>query len=258
MAQPATGTTWDVGGFNDVDNRFLDRGGKIAVLVRDNRGVATNISPVDEEDDVLWSPFAVDGQWRDDLFAWRRINGVWTKVATPNEGFHLVGAFKEGDGPKKSASIDSDDYMIEQSNDPFDTDIVKEDEPFSFTGVETLKDLMQRLRNNLPINDPITGETLCAAPGSNFRSSKPVGADPVDRQVLLLRNRKVGGQTRRICTGYGLGKLTDIGDSQMGKRDADAPELTFKPLPDPVLMDLVDGEYRAVTRVFWVNGLSNP
>lgn len=255
MAQPATGTTWDAGGFNDVDSRFLDRGGKIAVLVRDDRGVDTDISPRDENGAVKWSAFAADDSWRKDLFAWRRVNGVWTKVATPNDGWHLVGAFKEGDGPKKSASIDSDDYMIEQSNRPFDTDIVKEDEPFSFTGVETLKDLMHRVRNNLRINDPVTGESLCAAPGSDFVASKPVSTDPVDRQVLLLRDRRVAGNSRKICWSYALGKLSDVGDSTMGKRDADAPELTFKPLQSPYFMDLVDGEYRPIVISFEVRGM---
>lgn len=255
MTQPATGTTWDSGGFNDVDNRFLDRGGKIAVLVRDNRGAATNISPRAANGDVAWSPFAQDGTWRNDLMAWRRVNGIWTKVATPNLGFHLVGAFKEGDGPKRSAKIDIDDYKIEQENWPFDSDIIGEDEPFSFTGVETLKDWVERLHNNLRLNDPDTGETVCSAPGSaNYVLSKPTSTDPIDRQVLLMRDRRIGGRSRRVCTGFSLGTLNNIGDSSMGKRDADAPELTFKPLPDPFFMDVVDGEFRPVLRARWIAG----
>ncbi|SIM07581.1 Uncharacterised protein [Mycobacteroides abscessus subsp. abscessus] len=136
MAIPATGTTWKAGGFNDVDNRFLERGGLIAALVRDARGSATNITPTDENGTVLWSPFAEDGQLRDDLFAFKKVDGFWVTNPEANEGFHLVGAFKEGDGPKKKGSLDTDDYMIEQSNFPFDSIITKEEETFSFTAVD--------------------------------------------------------------------------------------------------------------------------
>ena len=42
-AQPGTGTTWDAGGYNDIDSRLVERGGLQAVLVRDYRGADTDI-----------------------------------------------------------------------------------------------------------------------------------------------------------------------------------------------------------------------
>ncbi len=254
MTRPSTGTTWKAGGFNDVDSRFLERGGLIAALIRDARGPATDISPHNSDGSVKFSPLAADGQLRDDLFAFKKVNGYWVPNPDPNEGFHLVGAFKEGEGPKKTASIDTDDYMIEQDNWPFDSDITKEDEPFSFTGVETAKPLLRRLRNNLPLSRA-DGTLLVETPGGvDAGWGKPIGADPIDRQVLLLRARRKGGKTLYTCTGYALAKLSNIGDSQMGKKDADAAELTFKPLPDGIFMAMIDGEYVPVIKYEWIGG----
>lgn len=254
MAIPATGTTWKAGGFNDVDSRFLERGGLIAALVRDARGSATDLSSHDSNGDVKWSPFAEDGQLRDDLFAFKKVDGFWVTNPDPNEGFHLVGAFKEGDGPSKKASLDVDDYMIEQSNYPFDSLLTKEDEPFSFTGVETAKPLLRRLRYNLPLSDA-NGNVLVEDPGQfGATFAKPLEADFVDRQVLLLRARKVSGKFIYSCTGYALVRLTDIGEAKMGKKDADAAELTFKPLPDGIFMSKVDGEVVPVIKCDWMAG----
>lgn len=254
MTRPATGTTWRAGGFNDVDSRFLERGGLIAALIRDARGAPTDISPHNPDGSVKFNPLAADGQLRDDLFAFKKVGGYWVPNPDPNEGFHLVGAFKEGEGPKKSASIDSDDYMIEQDNFPFDSDITKEDEPFSFTGVETAKPLLRRLRNNLPLSRG-DGTLLVESPGgADAGWGKPIGADPVERQVLLLRARRKSGRTLYTCTGYALSKLNKIGDAQMGKKDADAAELTFKPLPDGIFMAVIDGEYVPVIKYEWIGG----
>lgn len=263
MARPATGTDWRPGGFNDVDPRFLERGGLIAALIRDAHGADTDISPHDSNGDVKWSPFALDGRLRNDLFAFKRVNGFWVPNPEPNEGWHLLGAFKEGDGPKKSAKIDIDDFKIEQDNFPFDTDIVGEDEPFSFIGVETAKPLLRRLRNNLPLSTP-DGTLLVEAPGeADAGWGRRIGADPVDRQVLLLRDRPRAGKHLYTCKGYSLAKLTDIGDSTMGKKDADAAQLTYKPLPDGIFMAMIDGEYVPVITYEWVGGdywvsLGNP
>jgi hypothetical protein len=75
---------------------------------------------------VKWSPFALDGKWRDDLCAFKRTNGVWTVNGSSNEGFHIAGAFKEGDGPSTKPNIREDDFMVLQSNFPFDSDVVEE------------------------------------------------------------------------------------------------------------------------------------
>lgn len=256
MAQASTGTTWDAAGLGNTDNRFLERGKLVAALIRDARGAATDISPHNSDGSIRWSPFAADGKWRNDLFAFVRTNGFWlTNEITPNDGFHLVGAFKEGDGPSQKPKIDNDKFMIVQSNHPFDVDIVSEELPFSFTAVETAKPLMRRLRNNLPLNDPATGAVLVEDPGLfNAVWCKPLDADNVDRQVLLCREKSISGQKIRTVEGYALAKLSDMGESKKDKKDSEAADLTYDPLPDGFFMGMVDGEYRPIIKATWVAG----
>ena len=254
MTRPATGTTFTAGGFNDVDNRFQDnRTGLVAALVRDARGADTDISPHTSNGAVAFSPLAEDGTLRADLFAHVREGGIWVENSDANQGFHLAGAFAEGNGPQSKPSIDSDEQMIEQSNAPFDVVPTKDDEPFSFTAVETAKPFLRRLRNNLRLVDAL-GASLVEVPGAADAGwSKPIDSDTVDRQVLLVRARRRGGKTLYIVDGYACTKLTDVGNSRMGKKGESA-ELTFKPVPDGFFMGYVDGEFVPIIKHTWVGG----
>lgn len=254
MTRPATGTTFVAGGYNDVDNRFQDnRTGLVAALVRDARGADTDISPHNSDGSVKWSPLAEDGTLRGDLFAFVRENGIWVENTDANEGFHLAGAFAEGNGPQSKPSIDSDEQMIEQSNAPFDVTPTKDDEPFSFTAVETAKPFLRRLRNNLRLTDS-NGNSLVEVPGGvDAGWGKPVDSETVDRQVLLVRARKRGGKTLYVVDGYACTKLTDVGNSRIGKK-GEAAELTFKPVPDGYFMAFQDGEYVPIIKYTWVGG----
>lgn len=254
MSIPATGTTWDGAGFNDVDSRFLERGKLRMALIRDARGAATDISPhSDENGTPAWSPFAQDGTWRDDLLAYKRISGEWEFVDTPNEGFHIVGAFKDGDGPASKPSIKNDDFMILQSNFPFDSDVTEEGEPFSFTAVETAKPVIRRLRNNLRLNDD-DGTVLVEEPGATDGWSRTLDGENVERQVLLVSEFKKGGLPVYTVDGYALCKLSDIGNSKKDKKDSEAAELTYQPLPDGYFSAAVDGVFKPILRHTWVGG----
>jgi len=254
MTRPATGTTFSAGGFGDVDNRFqTNRTGLLAVLVRDARGSDTDISPHNDDGSVRWSPLAEDGQLRDDLLAFKRVNGVWIENPDENEGFHLGGAFAEGNGPQQKPSLDSDEQMIEQSNTPFDVVLTKDDEPFSFTAVETAKPFLRRLRNNLRLSDA-NGASLVEVPGAADAGwAKPLDSETVDRQVLLISARKRGGKTFYEVDGYACSKLNDVGNSRKGKK-GEAAELTFKPIPDGYFMAMVDEEYVPIIKYTWVGG----
>lgn len=255
MTQPTTGIDFIAGGFNDVDNRFNDhRTGLIAVMVRDARGSATDISPHNPDGSVKWSPLAQDGQLRADLRAFiRDDDGYWVINAEQNEGFHLAGAFAEGQGFSTSPTMDVDDQAIEQSNMPFDSEIISENEPFSFTGIETARPFMRRLRNNLRLNAS-DGTVLVEEPGAADAGwSRPIAADSVDRQVLLIRNRRRGGKTLIVVEGYSCAKLTNIGAARAGKR-GEAAEMTFTPQQDGIFMGRVDGEYQPIIKHTWVGG----
>lgn len=254
MTQPATGTDWKPGGFGDTDNRFLERGGKIAVLVRQARGTATDISPHNSNGSVKFSPLAQNGQLRDDLFGWRRTNGIWAPVEDDNEGFHLLGAFKEGDGPTTKTDFNDDDYMIEQSNFPYDTDRVKEDEPFTLTPVDTLRPVLRRIRYGLPLADE-DGNNLVEYPGQpNTGYGRPVEYTPRNYQFLLMREFNKPEGVVRTIKGYALCKNNNIGDAKMGKKEAEAAPLTMKPIPDGIMMAVIDGEYQPVLMFEWIGG----
>lgn len=255
MTQPATGTTWDGAHFNDLDSRFLERGKPVQVLVRDERGEDTDISPHNDDGSVRWSPFAQDGKWRDDLLAQVRINGIWQpNPIDENEGFLATGAFKDGDGPTTKPKITNDDFMILQTDFPFDSDLVEQGEPFSFTPVETLRPVVRRLRNLLRLHDD-DGTCLVELPGeADAGWSRPLVSENWGRQFLLVREFRRGGLPIYTVEGYSLARSSDFGESKKDKKDSEASELSYQPLPSGYFMAMVDGEYVPILRHIWVGG----
>uniref|UniRef100_UPI003C30EB85 Major tail protein n=1 Tax=Mycolicibacterium phage Mycofy1 TaxID=3349809 RepID=UPI003C30EB85 len=254
MTQPLTGTTPAAGGYTTVDNRLQGghRTGLIAVAFRDALGTSTNISPHNANGSVRWSPLAQDGQLRDDLFAHRLENGVWVENTNPNEGWYLAGAFGEGNGPSSRPSIDTDDQMIEQSNWPFESDITKQDEPFTFQALQNLYPAIQRLANNLPLSDA-NGNPLVELPGEADGFSQPVDAEKIGRQFLLYGIRKKEGRYLYEVDAYDLAYLNNKGERKFGKRGT-AAELTFKPEPSGYFMAMVDGEYKPIIKHTFIGG----
>ncbi|EUA67416.1 putative gp11 [Mycobacteroides abscessus subsp. bolletii 1513] len=99
MTQPETGADWSVGGFTDTDSRFAIRGPLVAVLARDYRGAATDISP------HVFNPLAKDGKLRADLFARRKVGGYWVNNPEPNQGWLFLGANTKTGGPSVSRTL---------------------------------------------------------------------------------------------------------------------------------------------------------
>lgn len=237
MTIPSTGTTWRSGGFGDVDSRFNTRGGLAAILIRGNRGADTNISPWKIQGGVPvrnWSPFALDGEPRDDLFAVVQVDdGDWITNPDPNEGFYLIGATTEDGGPERAPDISNDNQMILQSNMPFDSDLTGESLAVNFTGVETLKPLMKRLRMNLQLENS-DGDLLVEDPGTeNFGIGKPIDTEAPEYQIVLMFARRKRGKFLYTAEGYSLCKLNDIGAFRRSKTDPDAGSLGYMVLPDP-------------------------
>lgn len=247
MTQPVTGTEWGAGGFADIDSRLAIRGPLVAACVRDYRGADTDLSPFTDGGAVNWSPFAQDGKLRADLFAVRKVNGVWVENTDTNEGWYYTGANTPDGGPEREPNIDTSDLDILQSRYPIDTDITREGKTVTFTPIESLKPLIKRLKNNLPLTDA-GGTSLVENPGaSDYFVGKPVEADFVERQLLLIRARSKAGRKIFTVEAYPLVKLTNVGAAQMHAEDADAAELGWTVLPDPYFMipsdsgDLIPG-----------------
>lgn len=263
VAQPATGaSSWDAGQFGIVDNRFYQRGPLVCVAVRDNQGAKTNISPwvAGTPPTLNFTPFAADGNLRNDLFADKQISGNWFFNTTPNLGFFRIGAFGEKVGPDRKGSIKHDDQMILQSNFPFTTDLTAEGISIAFTGIEALKPVMIRLRMNMPLVDA-SGNNLVEDIGEpGYVLSKPVTAEVIDRQILCIFARKTSVGFIYSVEGYPLVRLTDIGASKRDKVDPDAAPLTFTALPDPFHTNLDPNVLPSVQSVVpqfysqWVGG----
>jgi hypothetical protein len=241
MTIPTTGTTWRGAGLANVDSRFNTRGGLAAIGIRMNRGAATDISPWKYDTDGTtivrgWSPFALDGNPRDDLWAVVRINGEWITNPNPNEGFTLVGALTEDGGAERHYDVKNDNQMILQSTQPFDSDLTEENLAINFTGVETLKPSLKRLRMNLPLQDG-NGNYIVEDPGTeNFNIGKPVDNEGPEYQIILFFGRRKGGRWLYTAEGYALTKLNNIGSFKRSKTDPDAGQLGYMVLPDPFLV----------------------
>lgn len=251
MAIPATGKTMAGAGYLDKDPRQLERGKPMAVFIRDNRGAFTNISPHNPDGSPNWSPLAEDGSLRDDLWLFKKVNGEYILNPDPNEGFMRFVSFKEGDGPEFDRSTDTDELMIEQDDQVYDSVTTKQDETFTFSSVETLQDAWRRLRDNLPFSDA-NGNNLVQLPGASFTGwGQAVGSELVDRQALVVREfAKPGGAKAYTVKAYSLCRRTKVDKIKMSKKDAETAAFTFRDLPDPYFMAKIDGVYQPVKGPF--------
>lgn len=246
MARPTTGVSYDAGRFHRPDPKKLIRGRMIAVLVRDALGTATNLSPHNPDGSVNFSPLAEDGQLRADLLI--------DSAGTTNDGWRLVGPVHKGDGPKKSTSIDTDNYEIEQDIYPYDTTITKQEETFKFTPSDSASDVVRRLRYELPLSNPDGTPIVDQEGREDAFYAKPLGGGQVDRQFLLVIVRKIGGKELVCVDGYPRAVRSNMGDSAFSATDGEAPELEFKGLPDPSFMAMQDGIYVPAFGGTWIGG----
>ncbi len=237
LTQQAVGNTFQNAGYGVVDNRFYSRGPLAAVLIRDNMGLNTNISPYVQggSGPVLnWTPLSADGQLRTDLFADVQVDGQWYMNTAPNEGFWRIGAIDERGGIERKSAVKHDDQMILQSLFAFDTDMTGKGKTVAFHGIEAFKPAMMRLKMNLPLANLTTGVSIVEDVGQpNYSLSQPVEPYDVNYQILCVFARPRPGGYIYSVEGYPLVKQTDIGAEKRSKTDADAFPLTFTAMPDP-------------------------
>lgn len=246
MTIPDTGTDWIGAGLDLRGPEFLRRGTGVAVLARDARGAATNVSPHNEDGSMRWSPFAADGDPRDDLLAIIKPDGYFQPNPEPNEGFINLGPQKDGDGPSWKPKITNDHFMILQSTEPYASDITEQSEPFSVTPVDTGSPWVQRLRLNRPFTDK-DGNSLIEDSGlQNAVYARLVTNANPGRQFLFFRSTEWGGLPVYSCDVIALARLDDIGNSKMDKKDSEASELTYLPVADGRCMAVQDGIYQPV------------
>lgn len=237
MVQPATGTTWNSAGLNDLYSSAAERGGLQAIAIRDNRGSATNISPFEDDlTTVAWSPFAQDGYPRKDLFAARLVDGKWEMNSSPNEGFWYVGAQMEDGGAERDPNTSSDDLKILQSNFPYDSTITEKSKSIRFVAVDTLKPLIHRLESDLPLTDSQGNNLVPDIGEDDYFYGTPLDTDTVDRQIIAFYSKSVAGKPLYRAELIPLCRLDSQASKKRTKTDPDTADLTYKYLPDPNFM----------------------
>lgn len=254
--RPATGVGFTAGGFGTVDNRFNGTRTMLTQLaIRDARGADTNLSPHNSDGSVAWTPFAVDGQLRGDLFAQLRTPaGAWTANPTANDGWFLFGAWDEGGSPSEKQSISTDDQKIDNQVATFDSMVTDLKEVWSCTPVEINRPIYQRVRNHLPLQNAAGGSLVELPGGKDVGWGRPLDIRNPDRQLLLITSRLVGGQWLNTVKGASLCKVDTIGDVQPGKKGRRG-ELGWSILGgDGYFMAMQDGVYQQVATYTWYHG----
>lgn len=237
MAQVATGTTWSAGGFTDIHKPFIERGGLQAVMMRDNRGADTDMSPFEADcTTVAWSPLAVDSGIRPDLFIRPKVGGKYTYNTAPNDGWFHLGCNTEKGGAERDPSTKSDDLLVLQSKFPVDTEITEKAYSVRFEAVHNADPLIHRLESELPLCDA-AGVPLFPLPGAaNYGAGPLLDAASAEYQLLLLFARQTSGGFIYRIEGYPAVKLDNEDKKQRSKTDADTANLTYKVLPNEYFM----------------------
>lgn len=237
MTQPLAGTSWSAGGFTDIHKPFIERGGLQAVFIRDNRGAATDMSPFEDDlTTIKFSPFAQDGQLRNDLNIRVKQNGKYVYNLSSNQGWFHVGCNPEDGGASREPSTSSDDLMVLQSKFPVDSEMTEKSYTVQFSAAHTADPLIQRLESELPLCD-LNGDPLVPLPGTpDFGEGPLLDADSPEYQLMLLYARRTSGGFIYRVEGYPAVKLDDQGAKRRSKTDPDLAELTYKVLPNEHFM----------------------
>lgn len=242
MAQPTTGVSWKASGLAYIDPSRIRRGGKWQLAVRDYNGSDTDISP----GSAFVAPMAVDGGWRDDLFAVKKVTsgadkGKWVYNNATNLGFYPIGS-QHPDGIERGSKIDSDPLEILQSLDPARVDMLKRERSLMFTPREQVPWLHLIQFNKRLVN------VLEGADAGTYFASESSDPEFIERQVLIMHEDTVGGKVERNCFPFARCNLTDMGAQKGNKKDVDESKLTLTRIIDPWFVDadgvpLIDGRW---------------
>lgn len=246
MALPSTGLPWKTSGLNNFKGDRVRRGGKVAVLMRDYGGESTDLSPGGS----FASPFAADGQIRDDLLAViKDSHGNYISNPSSNQGWYLTGAL-DPKGVMYTPDMTVDKLEILQSNTQIRSDLQKEGGTIELTAFESTA-LIDCVRENRPLTDVLQDGT------SGYFFGKRSDADLVERQLLLIRADTSSGLPEYTALGFPRVALDKINKRTWDKKMPDALDVSYDELLDPFYVDLdgtplVHGTWRSGSG--WVAG----
>lgn len=243
MAQPATGVSYKASGLAYLNSLRARRGGRWAVCVRDYNGSLTNISP----SSAFVAPMALDGKWRDDLFAiLKNAAGQWVYNSAVNQGFYPIG-FVHPDGIERSPKITSDPLEGLQSLDPLRVDMQKRDKTLMFTPLEH-----NPVVDALQYNQPLTGVLERTAGTGTYFAGETTDDEPLRRQIIVMHEDKQGGLSELNAFPFPRCTVTDLGSQKGNKKDADTAKFTLSREIDPWFTDslgvpMLDGRWTTGT-----------
>lgn len=241
MAQPATGVSLTDSALARFNALRVRRGGKWSLLVRDNKGQSTNISPGGS----FVSPFAQDGNWRDDLLAVKTVNNKQVYNQTANLGFHKIGC-SSPDGFVQEHDTNVDALEILQSIDPARVDMTSREKRVTFNGFENNR-VLHRLMYNLSLDNILHPSKA----GTTYVVEESDEVDFMERQFILIHEDKAAGLAERTAFGLSRAVLSSIGKLQGSKTDPTAAELQFTRLIDPYF---IGSKGQPIISCMWVSG----
>lgn len=241
MAQPATGVSLTDSALARFNSLRVRRGGRWSLLVRDNKGSATDISP----GGAFVSPFAQDGNWRDDLLAVKVVNNKQVYNQTANLGFHKIGCANP-DGFVQEHDTNVDALEILQSVDPARVDMTSREKRVSFTGFENNR-VLHRLMYNLPLDNILHPSKA----GTSYVVEESDEIDFIERQFILIHEDKAAGLPERTAFGLSRSVRSEIGNLQGSKTVPTAAELKFTRLIDPYFMG---SKGQPIISCMWMSG----
>lgn len=212
MAQPSTGSAWtEVYGFNPLGIR---KGIIVNILIRDYGGQSTNLrdSSVGVNASGLFTPYAVDGLYRDDLL----------DAAFPGGRWYDVGALSE-DGIRITPDLSVEGVRVAQARRAQRWDVGEENDELMFVCRES-NAIVDALRFDLPLDSNLqsTGDT-------DYTVVKPMESPLVERQAIAFAE---DGDQRFAYIFPRLARKS-VGESALNRQDPDDLELTYGAIPCP-------------------------
>ena len=213
MPLPATGVEW-AAAYGESWNPLGIRKGLITnVLIRDYGGSTTDLSASAAGLNAagVFSPYATDGLYRDDLLGSGFTGGQW----------YDVGALKD-DGIKLTPDVSVEGVKVSQARRAQRWDITDENDEIMFTARES-NPVVDALRFDLPLSGL---GTLGAA---GYTVVKPAESDLIERQIIALAED--GDQ--RFAYIFPRVARKKVGATQLNRKDPDDLELTYGALICP-------------------------
>lgn len=214
MALPSAGGTYSAILEPGLNAEAVRKGIVTDVFIRDYNGPYTNLADptVGLNANGHFSPFALDGELRDDLLI---------TSDSANLGFYHLGLLTE-DGVRYTPQVSQQETMAAQLRRSVRVDITKEDDRIRIVSEESTP-----LTDALMDDVPLLGLQDLGAAG--YSVTKPMNGNIVQRQIIALM---FDGQ-HYAAKVFPRVMRSDVGDTQWNKQNPDVLDITYTALPCP-------------------------